>query len=156
MQNMKVLWVCNTILPAIAEHFNLQATNKEGWLSGLCDVIMKKQKENGIELALAFPVPRHNWIWQKKVQVGEGEVTCFGFYEDTAHPESYDGRLEMQFLVVVECFHPDVIHCFGTEYSHTCAICENFSDKSRLLISIQGLCSVYANAYFASGFHAFV
>lgn len=146
---MKILWVCNTMLPVVAGQFGLEATNKEGWLSGLCDVVMKKQKENGIELALSFPVSGSMKIWREAVPLGEGNVICYGFLEDTAHPEVYDRRLDTELLAIAEDFAPDVIHCFGTEYPHTCAICEAFPDKSRLLISIQGLCSVYANAYFA-------
>ena len=146
---MRILWVCNTILPIAAKHFGLEATNKEGWLSGLCDVVLKKQKENGIELALAFPIAGNIRIWREAIAVGEGKVICYGFCEDTAHPEIYDSGLEPQLMKIAKDFAPDVIHCFGTEYPHTCAICEAFPNKSRLLISIQGLCSVYANTYFA-------
>lgn len=146
---MRILWVCNTMLPVAAKHFGLEATNKEGWLSGLCDVVLKKQKENGIELALAFPIAGSIRIWREAIAVGEGKVICYGFYEDTAHPEIYDSGLEPQLMKIAKDFAPDVIHCFGTEYPHTCAICEAFPNKSRLLISIQGLCSVYANTYFA-------
>ena len=32
---MKVLWVCNIMLPVIAEALHKEASNKEGWLSGL-------------------------------------------------------------------------------------------------------------------------
>ena len=44
---MKILWVCNVLLPAMAREYGLEASNKEGWLSGLLDVILEKQKENG-------------------------------------------------------------------------------------------------------------
>lgn len=137
------------MLPVVAKHFNLEATNKEGWLSGLCDVVLKKQKENGIELALAFPVSKDMCIWREAVMVGEGRAVCYSFYEDMAHPEIYDKGLEARLLGIAKDFAPDVVHCFGTEYPHTCAICEAFPDKSRLLISIQGLCSVCAETYLA-------
>ena len=39
---MRVLWLCNIILPSAAEELHLKASNKEGWLSGICDVV----KEN--------------------------------------------------------------------------------------------------------------
>ena len=32
---MRVLWVCNIMLPVIAEALHREASNKEGWLSGL-------------------------------------------------------------------------------------------------------------------------
>ena len=30
---MRVLWVCNIMLPVIAEALHREASNKEGWLS---------------------------------------------------------------------------------------------------------------------------
>jgi len=54
---MKVLWLCNIMLPIIAEHFHKEASNKEGWLSGLVEVVLARRQENGIELAIAFPAP---------------------------------------------------------------------------------------------------
>ena len=54
---MKVLWLCNVMMPMIAEKLDLEASNKEGWISGLAAVLLKKRRENGIELAVAFPAP---------------------------------------------------------------------------------------------------
>jgi len=146
---MRVLWVCNTMLPVAAAHFGLEASNKEGWLSGLCNVVMENQKENGIELYLSFPTAEDLKIRGEKVAIGQGAVVCYGFHEDTSRPEQYDATLETELIRIAQEVKPDVIHCFGTEYPHTRAICETYPDKGRLLISIQGLCSVYANAYFA-------
>ena len=36
---MKVLWVCNIMLPVIAEALHKEASNKEGWLSGLLEQV---------------------------------------------------------------------------------------------------------------------
>ena len=53
---MKVLWVCNIMLPAIAKRLNLPCSNREGWLSGLLDRVVMEQERNRIELGIAFPV----------------------------------------------------------------------------------------------------
>ena len=37
---MKVLWVCNIMIPAIAKRLNLPCSNREGWLSGLLDRVV--------------------------------------------------------------------------------------------------------------------
>ena len=50
---MKVLWLCNVMMPMIAEKLDLEASNKEGWISGLAAVLLKKRRENGIELPVA-------------------------------------------------------------------------------------------------------
>lgn len=146
---MKVLWLCNFMLPAVAEHLHQKATNKEGWISGMADVILKGSKSNDVELGVAFPVPEDMDGYREVLEVFGGRLTCYGFYEDGAHPENYDERLEEKMRKITDDFQPDVIHCYGTEYPHTLAMCKAYPDKSKILISIQGLCSVYANTYFA-------
>ena len=49
---MKVLWLCNIMLPAVAEHFHRESSNKEGWLSGLLTAVLSHDDSNGIELAV--------------------------------------------------------------------------------------------------------
>ena len=39
---MRVLWLCNIILPAAAKQMGVEASSKEGWLSGLADVVLAK------------------------------------------------------------------------------------------------------------------
>lgn len=151
---MKVLWLCNVMLPVIAQEYGLEASNKEGWLSGLLDVMMENQKENQIQLAIAHPAPLHlfpkNEVMIKKgIQVREGNVTSYGFREDVVNPDRYDPKLEEDLKRITEDFEPDVIHCFGTEYPHTLAMCRTYPKKERLLITIQGLCAVYADSFYA-------
>jgi len=152
---MKILWVCNVLLPAMAREYGLEASNKEGWLSGLLDVILEKQKENGITLAVAFPAPEEilspgENLTKREMTLAGAKVTGYGFREDTVRPDLYDEGLEDTVRRIWEDYAPDVIHCFGTEYPHTLAVCRTFPDKKRLLITIQGLCSVYADAYYAN------
>ena len=54
---MRVLWVCNIMLPVIAEALHREASNKEGWLSGLLSQIVDRE-DTDMTLAVAFPVPR--------------------------------------------------------------------------------------------------
>lgn len=151
---MKVLWLCNVMMPMIAEELNMEASNKEGWLSGLASVILEKGYENGIELAVAFPAPETllpggQGTCMHTITVRGSSLTCFGFREDVTRPELYDTGLEERLRWIINCWQPDLVHCFGTEYPHTLAMCRIFPKKYRLLISIQGLCSVYAESYFA-------
>ncbi len=159
---MRVLWLCNIMLPRIAEQLHREVNNKEGWLSGLADACLRHQAENDIALAVAFPVAeeldgtegadieKHDCdssvVYCKPEDTG---LSWYAFCEDTVNPHVYDARLEDAMRYIVETFQPDVVHCFGTEYPHTLAMCRVVSDKSRLLIGIQGLCKVYADAYFA-------
>lgn len=157
---MRVLWVCNIMLPVVAEYLHKEASNKEGWLTGLSSVILERREENGIRLAVAFPVEQKLYGWQEEILVplgGNGEaggrtekLMCYGFCEDVNHAEIYDPMLEVDMMRIIEDFRPDVVHCFGTEYAHTLAMAKIFKFKQRLLIGIQGLCAVYANAYMAN------
>ena len=44
---MKVLWLCNIMLPRIAEELGMPKSNKEGWLTGISETILAN-KENKI------------------------------------------------------------------------------------------------------------
>lgn len=152
---MKVLWICNTVLPVIASQLGLEETNKEGWLSGLCTALLESDVEQKIELAIAAPVggnkTREDHVPVSiPVNMGDRKITFYGFYEETGHPEIYDEKLKQELISITDRFEPDVIHCFGTEYPHTLAICEGYPDPDKILVGIQGLCSVYADAYYAS------
>lgn len=148
-ENMKVLWVCNIMLPAVAQQLGLSASHKEGWLTGLSNAILERGEENNIELGVAFPVGAGQESSSGEVQVLGRKLYYYGFQEDTVHPEQYDEAIEQELRGIAEDFQPDVIHCFGTEYPHTLAMSRVCPDKSRLLITIQGLCAVCAQAYLA-------
>ena len=50
----RVLWVCNIMLPAIAQELNLPYSNREGWLSGIFEKV--KGREESFKLGVCFPV----------------------------------------------------------------------------------------------------
>ncbi|MBQ7776477.1 MAG: glycosyltransferase family 4 protein [Lachnospiraceae bacterium] len=147
---MKVLWICNIMLPMVAEYLKLPASNKEGWLTGLADTILRNRADNHIELAVAFPVQEAPDKIRLEVPVREsqGILTCYPFVEDTNHPESYSQELEVQLKAIVEDWEPDVVHCFGTEFPHTLAITK-VCPGQKVLLGIQGLCKLYAERYLA-------
>lgn len=149
---MRVLWLCNIMLPMIAQQFGVESSNKEGWLSGLADRMLEEQEESGVSLFVAFPaperlLPKGEEILEKELSVNGRCFTCYGFRENVRESHVYDPKLERQMKEILQRAKPDVVHCFGTEYPHTRAMCEICPDKSRLLITIQGLCSVYATVY---------
>ncbi len=139
---MRVLWVINQCIPVIARHLNIEVPNKEGWLSGLSEKLIAEKNEDltlGICFNAGFEYGRYK---------GEYEVIAYGYDDDLSNPEIYDESLEYRFSEIIEDFNPDVIHIFGTEYPHTLAVCKAAKDTSKILIGIQGLCSVYAKHYF--------
>ncbi len=139
---MRVLWLCNIMLPVIAKQMGLPGSNKEGWLSGLA-AKAAREKPTDMTLGVCFPVAG------EPVQGETDGMVWYGFSEDTAHPERYDPELEGRLGRILSDFQPDVLHCFGTEYPHTLAMVRAFGRPRRTLIGIQGLCFVYADAYMA-------
>lgn len=158
---MRVLWLCNIMLPMIAQKLNIEASNKEGWLSGLASTLLERQDGNQIELAVAFPAPegyecgeKHVYdgsvIYTGKLSPEEGGLEWYAFTEDVVNPHVYDAEhMELQMYYILNKFKPDVVHCFGSEYPHTLAMCRQFPDKERILLGIQGICTLIADAYFA-------
>lgn len=142
---MRILWLCNIMLPAIAEKLGREASNKEGWLTGLSDKLLKHSAEADITLGVCFPVGKDSAPISGTVD----GMQYFGFPEDTVKPENYDTNLEEYLLEIVEDFQPDIVHVFGTEYPHTLAMTRCVKEKEKLLLGIQGLCFAIADAYMA-------
>lgn len=149
VKKTKILWVCNIMLPVIAEALGVESSNKEGWLSGLCDIILERQQENGIELHVAYPVGREQDGSSYEIQAEKGLLYAHGFYENVANAERYEEGLEERIQRILEQVNPDVVHCFGTEYAHTLAVARCFAHPEHLLIGIQGVCRAIAQAYMA-------
>ena len=139
---MRVLWLCNIMLPVIASQLGLPCSNKEGWLSGLAARVCR-EKPDDMTLGVCFPVTG------EAIRGETDGLLWYGFPEDTSRPHLYGKGLEGALGRIVEMFKPDIVHCFGTEYPHTLAMTRVYGRPQRTLIGIQGLCFVYAEAYMA-------
>lgn len=142
---MRVLWICNIALPAVARDLGIPGSPKEGWLVGLSEMILAHRAENNIELHVAFPADH-----ALDGRTGEAEgIPYHAFYEDIDHAECNDPQLPRRIRAVCDEVRPDVIHCFGTEYQHTLAALQCGYDKARILVGIQGVCMEIARRYMA-------
>lgn len=147
--NMRVLWLCNIMLPAIAESLGLPYSNREGWLTGIYER-MGKDDRRQVELGICFPVEsldgklkELNGRWML------GNTACYAFQETLNSPEKYDASMERRFSEILKDFNPDIVHIFGTEFPHTLAMTRASGRPERILIGIQGLCFACAEAYMA-------
>lgn len=147
---MRVLWVCNIMLPVIAQALGRESSNKEGWLTGLMEALLAEDYQATqaprVELGVAFPVSPKEELLKGKAD----QVRYYGFRENTGRPEVYESRLEQDMQEILQDFQPDILHCFGTEYPHTLAAVRAFGRPQSSLVGIQGLCAVYAEAYMAN------
>ena len=151
---MKVLWLCNIMLPAYAKAKGLSFSAREGWLSGSFDRINKELKtDESITLAVAFPSAGASEDVSSSGNRSLGEVidgvTFYTFAENLDTPEIYDESLEPQIDAILKDFQPDIVHIFGTEFPHSLAMVRTFNRPERTLVGIQGLCGVIADKYMA-------
>ncbi|WP_026650848.1 glycosyltransferase family 4 protein [Butyrivibrio proteoclasticus] len=141
---MKVLWLCNIMLPAYAIAHDLDYSVREGWLTGCLNRIIS-QKEPDFQLGICFPASGEITTSSEVIQ----GVTYYGFNEDLDHPEKYDGTIENRFHAILDDFNPDVVHIFGAEFPHSLAMLRAFGNPEKALLGIQGICSEIAKAYMA-------
>ncbi|HBC31528.1 MAG TPA: glycosyl transferase family 1 [Clostridiales bacterium] len=141
---MKVLWLCNVLLPKVANHICEKINPSGGWMVGLSDSL---SLNDDIELTIVFPLSSSKTIISGEI---EG-IKYFGFPQKKAVIK-YDKQTEIYLSRIVLEAQPDIIHIWGTEYPHTLAmmnVCESRGIIDKVLISIQGLCSIIAQHYFS-------
>lgn len=151
---MRVLWICNIMLPRVAKKLGQEVNVKEGWITGLMDSVLAhnaSKTENTVQLGLAFPIAKGQEFLQDALIINQDyDVPFYGFREDVLAAEQYDISLETDMTRILEHFKPDIVHCFGTEYPHTLAAIKCFGKPERTLVGIQGLCRVCAKGYMAN------
>lgn len=130
---MRVLWLSNVVLPIVAASIGTDVPAVGGWLDGISRSLI----ERDITLISCFP---HS----SEIRGTVGKIDYFGFKQND--------KLEDMFVSIINQSRPDVVHIFGTEYRHTqqmVVAAERAAIINRVIISIQGLVSVYAQKYTA-------
>lgn len=140
---MKVLWLCNIPLPAIAQDCNLPIPNGGGWLVGLSNDLLGSNK---VELTVCFPVDGRTNLLEGKV----GELSYYGFPRQTSDPTKYDVSIGPYLKEITDKVKPDLVHIWGTEFPHSLAMTKAFPYPNNTVINIQGLCSIYSTHYYAN------
>lgn len=138
---MKVLWLCNIVLPEFSERFGFRKVNVGGWLTGMWNEL---KKSPDIELGICLPI--RDEARMKDGDTGECKYYSFHYVQE-------EDQLEKQvsdFLKIIGDFRPDVIHIWGTEYQHTYAMlqaCQKADLLDKVVINIQGLLHICAKHY---------
>ena len=133
---MKVLWITNVALPDVCKDLNVRVSPFGGWLTGYLNEILN----NVTCLVSVFP-------FSKTIKGSLGNITYYGFKSKGNNKE-----LLNYFADIIDKEKPDVIHIFGTEYTHSNLMMKASKELGMLrntVVSIQGLVSVYAKHYFA-------
>lgn len=137
---MKILWLGSIILPRIAAAENRAATVHNGWLIQAADIVAALP---GIELVYLFP----------SITYCKGKT---GHLKYVGLPEKGLCRNEKTYIRDVQAVlreeMPDVMHIWGAEFNHSAPFMEaavRCGMQERVVVSIQGLLSVYAKDYTA-------
>ena len=146
---MKVLWICNIMPPIIGQYLGKECSVKEGWISGILMRMMKEKEE--VELGICYPVADVSEEGKKEVVINDDKkIVCYGFAEDTVHPENYGGDgLEKRIGEIIRDYNPEVLHVFGTEFGHSLAAVKSFGNPKHTLVGIQGVISECVKEYMA-------
>lgn len=134
---MKLLWLCNMVPGKVKEKLSGKAVSGGLWV----DHVLSGLRQEGLKIHILCPGDG---------APGELDENCSYAFFSEGLPYVYLPELESRFGEELKAFQPDVIHIWGTEYGHTLAMV-NAAEKaellSRVVVSIQGLCSVYAGHY---------
>lgn len=135
---MKLLWLCNMVPGKVKEKISGKQVSGGLWVD---HVLSDLRKQDDLSIHILCPGDGIR---------GELDETCSYTTFRNGLPHEYRPELEGVFGEELKTFTPDVIHIWGTEYAHTLAMM-NAVEKAGLLdrtvISIQGLCSIYAGHY---------
>lgn len=138
---MKVLWLCNIVIPKVCEVIGMPKREGGGWLDQLSTML---DEEPEVDLVVCAPFKNTNsWTyaeWGKKSKF-------YGFTKKEWDPSKYDSSVEVIFDEILDREQPDIVHIFGTEYPHTLAMVRAFGNSERTVIHIQGLVSEISKHY---------
>ncbi len=131
---MKILWLCNMRLPHISKYLNLETNALGGWLTGMSNALIK---DEFCQLVVLYP------NGTETVSGNTGKMKFYGFK---------DSDMKKQFVDILNAEKVDIIHIFGTEFSHTLEMvnaCESLNLLDKTVINIQGLTSIIAKHYYS-------
>lgn len=135
---MKLLWLCNMVPGKVKEKISGKQVSGGLWVD---HVLSDLRKQNDLAIHILCPGDGIR---------GELDEKCSYATFRSGPPHEYRPELEGLFGEELKTFTPGVIHIWGTEYAHTLAMMnavEKAGMLDRTVISIQGLCSIYAGHY---------
>ncbi len=139
---MKILWLCNVILPKFAQALNISPPVSGGWLTGAAEAV---RTVPGIELYICASQRLSRKLIKKTVD----GIHFYGYPASSKAPHKYDSATEAWFRQLLEEIQPELVHIWGTEFPQALAMTRAFGQPQKTLINIQGLCKFYTDHYLA-------
>ena len=139
---MKILWLTNVALPEASLLMKEKAAPFGGWLISASAALVEQDE---IELSIAFPKKG-----LKDILKLNGATIKFYAFPPVKEKELSVNKKNAYLSKILDEARPDIVHIFGTEYAHTLAMINICLDQQvKVVISIQGLVSIYAEHYMA-------
>ena len=139
---MKILWLTNIALPEASLLMNEKPSPFGGWFVSGSKILAE---QNDIKLSIAFPKKELS-----KVRVLQGEKIYYCAFPIISEKDIRSNKKNTYLHEILDSIKPDLVHIFGTEYAHTLAMVNFCQEKNiNMMISIQGLVSIYARHYMA-------
>ena len=138
---MKVLWLCNVVLPEIGDILGIKRNVFGGWLEGAWSIIDENTK--------GICVPILNPAYMKDGITDRCNYYSFRFISEGAS-ELEKKELIERFKAILSDYNPDIIHIWGTEYVHSLCMataCKEMGLIEKVVINIQGILSKIAEVY---------
>ena len=137
---MKILWITNILFPEAQALLLGKGALKAsgGWMLGAAEAFIKLGKGN---LIIATVSPLVNELTKLNGKDMDYYILPFGVGNLRQNDE-----YRKYWRTIKEDLNPDIVHIFGTEYSHGLAYVDECGSDG-VVVSIQGLTSVYSRYY---------
>ena len=129
---MKLVWLVNTLLPQIAKAQGKKQVVIGGWTVQLADVL---SNDPDIDLTVFYPQHEVKGI----ISGNAGKIRYAGFFENAVPELKYNSDMTEMIRTELLKIKPDIVHIWGTEFTHTLSMVRAFARPERTVISIQGL-----------------
>jgi glycosyltransferase involved in cell wall biosynthesis len=139
---MKILWVCGLVLNDFTEEFGIRKRPNGTWMENLYHAL----DNTDIEIGLCFPIYDEHRRKNSKLN-----GVCYYSFNGKMDSELYSEEMKDEFIDILNDFQPDVIHIWGSEYTHSRAMFEaatSLGIENRVLLRIQGIISEVYKYYF--------
>ncbi|SHI70093.1 glycosyltransferase family 4 protein [Pseudobutyrivibrio xylanivorans] len=141
---MRVLWICNIVVPEYSHVFNIKKNNVAGWISGQLKALLDSDLR--VEIGLVFPI----YDVERRKDTQSDDVQIFSIDGNMNHLDRNDKYIN-QFIDIYEKFRPDIIQIWGTEYKHAfyaTMAANKIGLLSKVVVHIQGIVTCYSSHFF--------
>ena len=136
---MRVLWITNTLFPDVCKQIGIDIPVVGGWMFSSANALLNTNPNIILAVAAVYK--------GEYLQTMELNGITYFLIPSYESNKKYISNLEINWKEIEDQFLPDVVHIHGTEYSHGLAFI-NSSGNRNIVVSIQGLVSVYERYYY--------